>query len=147
MGELVDKDSEHLRLLTLFYYVNAGINALFSCFGLIYVAMGALFLANPSTFGRGADGSPATLVGYAFTILGAVFLLLGLGFSASLAFAGRSLVQRRHRLFCLVIAGINCLFLPYGTVLGVFTFMVLMRPSVQALFAGAPPPLPPARLE
>jgi hypothetical protein len=147
MGELVDKDREHLRLLTLFYYVNAGMNAVFSCLGLIYVAMGALFLANPGTFGKGVDGAPLTIVGYFFTILGAVFLLLGLGFSACLALAGRSLSQRRHRLFCLVIAGINCLFLPYGTLLGVFTFVILMRPSVQALFAGAPPPLPPAQLE
>ncbi|HXN50153.1 MAG TPA: hypothetical protein VN893_26120 [Bryobacteraceae bacterium] len=143
MGELVDKDTEHLRLLTLFYYVNAGINALFSCFALMYVVMGAVLLASPTVFGAGGDGPPA-IVGFIFTALGAVLLLLGLGFSACLALTGRFLAQRRHRLFCQVIAGINCLFLPYGTVLGVFTFMVLTRPSAQALFAGAPPPLPPA---
>jgi hypothetical protein len=146
MGELVDKDTEHLRLLTLFYYVNAGINALFSCFGLIYVALGALFLASPGAFGKNIEGPPA-LVGYIFTAMGAAFLLLGLGFSTCLALTGRFLSQRRHRLFCLAIAGINCLFLPYGTLLGVFTFMVLMRPSAHALFEGAPPPIPPARLE
>ena len=146
MGELIDKDTEHLRLLTFFYYVNAGINALFSCFALMYVVIGALLLSNPTVFGKGGGGPPA-IVGYIVTTLGGVLLLLGLGFSSCLALTGRFLAQRRHRLFCLVIAGINCLFLPYGTVLGVFTFMVLMRPSVQALFAGAPPPLPPARLE
>jgi hypothetical protein len=46
-----------------------------------------------------------------------------------------------------VIAGINCIFIPYGTLLGVATFMVLVRPSVQALFAAVPPPLPAAPLE
>jgi hypothetical protein len=146
VGELVDKDTEHLRLLTLFYYVNAGINALLSCFGLTYVLLGAIFLASPAPFGKNAEGPPAFL-GYIFIILGAAFLLLGLAFSAGLALTGRFLSQRRHRLFCMVVAGINCLFLPYGTLLGVFTFMVLTRPSVQALFAGAPPPLPPAPLE
>ena len=145
MGELVDKDTEHLRLLTLFYYVNAGINALFSCFGLLYVVIGALLLASPGAFGKNIEGPPA-FVGYFLTIIGGGFILLGLGFSACLALTGRYLSQRRHRLFCLVIAGINCLFLPYGTLLGVFTFMVLMRPGAQALFLGAPP-LPPARLE
>jgi len=146
MGELVDKDTEHLRLLTLFYYINAGINALFSCFALLYVAMGALVLLNPGMFGKNVEGPPAIL-GYLFTGICEVVLLLGWSFSACLAMTGRYLSQRRHRVFCLVIAGINCLFLPYGTVLGVFTFMVLMRPTVQALFAGAPPPIPAAPLE
>jgi len=146
MGELVDRDREHLRLLAIFYYVNAGLNALFSCFALIYVVLGAVFLASPGTFGTGVDRPPAIL-GYIFTILGAVFLLLGLGFSACLALVGRFLSQRRHRLFCLVIAGIDCIFVPYGTVLGVFTFMVLMRPGMQALFGAAPPSLPAAPVE
>ena len=130
MGELVDKDQEQLRLLTLFYYVNAGTIAFLS------FCVGGTILIGP-------DAPPAR----AFAIAGAVLFLLGLAYPARLVSAGRFLAQRRHRLFCLVIAGINCLFLPYGTILGVFTFVVLMRPSVEAPFAGAPPPLPPARLE
>jgi hypothetical protein len=146
MGELVDKDREHLRLLAIMHYVNAGLNALLSCFALLYVVLGAVFLARPGIFGNGAD-NPAAIVGYVFTILGAVFLLLGLGFAACLALAGRYLSAHRHRVFCMVIAGINCIFIPYGTLLGVATFMVLVRPSVQALFAAVPPPLPAAPLE
>jgi len=34
----------------------------------------------------------------------------------------------------MVIAGIECLFMPFGTVLGVFTLVVLVRPSVKELF-------------
>ena len=34
----------------------------------------------------------------------------------------------------MVIAGISCLFVPYGTILGVFTFIVLQRSSVEKLF-------------
>jgi hypothetical protein len=37
-------------------------------------------------------------------------------------------------LYCLVVAGIECIFMPFGTVLGVFTIIVLMRPSVRNLF-------------
>ena len=34
----------------------------------------------------------------------------------------------------MIIAGINCLGIPLGTTLGVFTFIVLLRPSVQHVF-------------
>jgi hypothetical protein len=35
---------------------------------------------------------------------------------------------------CFVVAAIECIFMPFGTVLGVFTIIVLSRPSVKALF-------------
>ncbi len=38
-------------------------------------------------------------------------------------------------MFCLVMACVACLFMPFGTVLGVFTIIVLARPSVQTLFS------------
>jgi hypothetical protein len=33
------------------------------------------------------------------------------------------------------MAGVECLFMPFGTVLGVFTIIVLMRESVKQVFA------------
>jgi hypothetical protein len=39
----------------------------------------------------------------------------------------------------MVIAGIGCLEIPYGTVLGVFSFLVLGRDSVVPLFSPRPP--------
>jgi hypothetical protein len=33
-----------------------------------------------------------------------------------------------------VMAGVECIFAPFGTVLGVFTIIVLMRESVKQLF-------------
>ena len=44
------------------------------------------------------------------------------------------LKERRSRLLCLIPAGISCLEVPWGTVLGVMTFIVLGRPSVRELF-------------
>ncbi len=41
-------------------------------------------------------------------------------------------------MFCLIVAGIECLLMPYGTVLGVFTIMVLMRESVKERFGANP---------
>jgi len=36
----------------------------------------------------------------------------------------------------MIVAGLGCLAVPYGTLLGVFTFVVLGRPSVVRLFDG-----------
>jgi hypothetical protein len=51
--------------------------------------------------------------------------------------AGRYLSRHVNRTFCLVVAGIECVFTPFGTVLGVFTIIVLMRDSVRELFEGS----------
>jgi hypothetical protein len=41
---------------------------------------------------------------------------------------------RKAYSFALVIACIECLFVPFGTILGVFTIVTLSRESVKALF-------------
>jgi hypothetical protein len=140
LAGIVDRDREHLRLLSIFHYINAGLNALSAFFAVVFLVMGVVLLAAATS---GTSNPPPLFVGYLFVFLGVVFLTAGLAFAACLALAGRFLSQQRHRMFCLVIAVINCLSFPYGTMLGVFTIMVLMRPSVSELFEqAAPPPLP-----
>ena len=46
----------------------------------------------------------------------------------------RRLRQRRSRVLCLVVAAIDCISIPFGTLLGVFTFVVLARPTVMRMF-------------
>jgi hypothetical protein len=53
---------------------------------------------------------------------------------AALIAAGRSIDLRKRHTLCLIVAGAACLFQPIGLVLGIFTFIVLLRPSVQAAF-------------
>jgi uncharacterized membrane protein HdeD (DUF308 family) len=48
--------------------------------------------------------------------------------------SGLCLRSRKGRTFSLVVAGINCLHIPLGTVLGVFTIIVLIRDSVRELY-------------
>jgi len=56
-------------------------------------------------------------------------------FAALVITTARFLARRRHYLFCLVMAAIECAYMPFGTVLGVFTIIVLMRDSVKQLFS------------
>jgi hypothetical protein len=39
------------------------------------------------------------------------------------------------------MAAIACMFMPFGTILGVFSIIVLVRPSVKSLFDAATPPV------
>ena len=65
------------------------------------------------------------------------WIAAGLAFAASLFFAGRSLARRRHHLYCVVIAGLECFLMPFGTVLGILALITLESASVRALFAPA----------
>ncbi|MDB6113020.1 MAG: hypothetical protein JWR69_4770 [Pedosphaera sp.] len=128
----MDRDVEHLRLLSIFHYVLGGIHALFACFGLLYVIIGLVIaVAAPS---HGSNGPPPQIVGWLFVLLGGFFVLLGWAVAAVILYAGRCLAQRKHYTFCLVVAALTCLMFPFGTVLGIFTLIVLQRPRVQELF-------------
>jgi hypothetical protein len=41
-------------------------------------------------------------------------------------------------MLCMITAGLSCLEMPYGTALGVMTFVVLSRPSVRQEFDAHP---------
>lgn len=72
-----------------------------------------------------------------FSIFRWFYLVFGLWAAvASIAnlFSGLFLRARRHRVFSMAVAGFNCLHLPLGTLLGVFTLIVLARGSVAAMY-------------
>jgi hypothetical protein len=138
----MQNDQEHLRLLVIFHYVLAGIAAFCASIPIIHLAMGLFMVLSPEQFQDAKGQGPPPFFGWMFVIMGAVFVTVGWAFAACVFAAGRCLARRRRHLFCMVMAGVECLFAPFGTVLGVFTIMVLNRESVKALFSGAvaPPP-------
>ena len=138
------KDEENLRLLSIFHYVVAGIASMFSFFPLLYVGVGTLML-----WGKFDQAHPDPMsrpFGWVMIFIGTFFFLAGLTFVVCLVLAGRNLTRRRHYTFCLVAAAIGCMLMPFGTVLGVFTIVVLQKDSVRQLFGHVPrsPPVVPA---
>lgn len=77
-----------------------------------------------------------------FYFLGSILLALSLVLNL---LSGYYLRQARHRMFSLVVAGINCLNFGLGTALGVFTFLVLLRPTVVTRYKERRVPEAPGR--
>jgi hypothetical protein len=127
----MNKDIEHLRLLAIFHYVLAGLAALGGCFTCLYIVIGMALVSGSAGTGPG-PAEPA--IGWMFVAIGTTFLILALAFAVGLAIAGRLLQRCRGYLFCMVMAAIACAWTPFGTILGVFTIFVLVRPSVKELF-------------
>lgn len=133
---------QYLTILSIFHYIVGGIAALFACFPIIHFVVGILMLLSsfvpnlvettegPSVFPM----LPFTFVGLMFTVIAGSIILLGWAFALCMIVAGRSLATRTRYTFCLVMAGIACMFTPFGTVLGVFTIIVLMQPVVKDMF-------------
>ena len=134
----MNQDKEHLQLLAIFHYVVAGLAGLFSFFPLLYTTIGAIFIfaARHGTAKPGED-LPPEFLGWIFAVLGALLFLIGIAMAICILIAGRSLALRKHYSFVLVMACIECLFIPFGTILGVFTIVVLSRESVRGLFSTA----------
>lgn len=143
---LYARDTSHLNLLSMLHYIGGGITLLFACFPLIYVVLGFLMVSGKLSGNRGQGGPPPEL-GWMFVAIGLLFALLGVAMGILTIYSGRCIKHRRNWMFSLVMAGIMCLSMPFGTVLGVFTFIVLLRDSVKRMYgvevAGlypAPPP-------
>jgi hypothetical protein len=127
-------DEEHLKLLGLGYLVSAILSAGFSLLGLFYGAMGLVFgraiAEAPATTGQ----PPPEFLGWFFAVFGVAFFIVMITAATLKFLTYRWLAQRRHRVFCMVVAGFGCLEVPYGTALGVCTFLVLNRRSVENAF-------------
>ena len=100
---------------------------------------------SPDQDNRRQDEAPfLRAIGFLFVILGGGIVLIGWTVGGLTAYAGRCLQRRQHRLLTFIMAGINCLHVPFGTALGVCTFLVLQRPTVEALYQPPAPGQPPA---
>jgi hypothetical protein len=130
-------DDEHLRLLSLGYLFSGIMTALFSLMGLVYAGMGFLmsrFFAAAAQNATHAEKIPPESMGTIVAVFGGFFFLVVVSLALAKFWAARCIKRRQSRIFCLIVGGISCFGIPYGTVLGICTFLVLGRQSVVARF-------------
>lgn len=135
-------DEEHLKLLSLGYMASGGVTALFSLFGLLYMVIGIVMSVaisnSPQTAAQTSEPPPA-FIGWIFGGIGLVLFLGLISIAVAKFWAAVSIRRRKSRIFCTIVAAFGCLEFPYGTLLGVMTFIVLGRESVARLFTSAVP--------
>jgi hypothetical protein len=126
-------DEEHLRLLRIGYLVFGGINAFAALMILTYAMFfGTMFRYLPIPVKQG-EVDPRVLLSAMMGIVAFMGVLVG-GIAVLKFLTARALGRRRGRTLCQVCAALTCLSVPLGTLLGIFTFMVLSRPTVMAMF-------------
>jgi len=131
----MDRDTEQLNLLAIFHYVVAGFAALFSFVSLLYTAVGVIFIfAARHGTGKPGEELPPEFLGWIFAVVGSLLFVIGIMMAICILIAGRSLAMRKRYTFALVMACVECLFVPFGTILGVFTIVALSRESIRTLF-------------
>ena len=133
----MEQDEQHLKILSILHYVYAGLIAVGSLLGLLYVFIGIMFITSPPPTPPGQP-PPPTEFGWFFICIGGSVTLIGWIMAFFVALGGRFLGRRQHWVFCLVVACVVCLNMPLGTLLGVFTIIVLVRPTVKDLFGSLP---------
>ena len=141
----MDQTDDRLKLLAIFYYVMAAMAALISCAAILWGWLGYMMMFHPEQMGGTGQGqAPPAFMGMIFVAAGIVSFEMGWGFAVCESLVGRFLRARKNRMFCLVIACLNFMNAPLGTILGVFTIVILMQPEVKAQFDQ--PPAPPATI-
>ena len=138
MGRI--EDEEHLRILSVAHYVVGPLAALWAFptafvfgVGAVVFGSGLLSLAFTPADPHWAAG------GGLLAVIGVGILAVGIALPVCVVLAGWFLARHRHHGFCLGVAVVLCVFVPVGTALGVLTLVVLLRPSVKALFEAAEP--------
>lgn len=126
------EDLKYLDLLTIFHYVVAGVTALFGCFPIMHLIMGALIVSG--AFSEQSNNPPPQFMGWFFIAIAAVMITFFWVLAAGMIIVGRNLKKRQKRMFCMIVAGIECLFMPFGTILGILTILFLNKDTVKSEF-------------
>lgn len=135
--ETLDPDKQqYLRYLAVGHYVMAGLAFLFGSIPLIHFVLGLVFAFQGATAGGGFTDETfiGLTFGLFFAFVGLVLVLSAWAYGVFLVKAARALQERRHYMLCMVMAAISCVFAPVGTVLGVFTLLLLLDDEVKTAF-------------
>jgi hypothetical protein len=130
------QDEKYLNLLSIFHFVFAGLKALFSLVFLIHIIIGILMLSGVID----ENNPPPKFIGLLLILMGSTFIIFSWILAGLMTALGMQLRRRASRTFCFVVAGIECISMPFGTILGVLTIVLLMKDSVKQLFE-APKPI------
>lgn len=144
------EDLEHLSALSIGHYILAGVALLGGIPTLVLGVAGSRLIdevgsdlsmamgeiapqpgADPFGAGSGSMADDLQTMIMVTIVSGLVLAIIS---TVHLALVGLRIRQRRWWTFCYLTGWGECLMFPFGTILGIFTIIVLGRPSVKRLF-------------
>ncbi len=128
------QNKQQLDLLVVLWYVNMAFGAIPAMIGFFYAGIGLLVGLIPEENGHSTSALPSAILFGSFALLG-LFLVLVSAVLVTLSYlTARSIKARRNLTLIYVVGGLNCLHMPLGLALSVFTFIVVTRPEVKCEF-------------
>ena len=130
------RDRDHIKLLAIFHFVMAGLVLLGIGFLVMHYFIMQTVFRSPAMLNTPQGRPPFSpddvlRIMMVFYIFSGVLCVVA---SALNVISGFFLLGGKHHVFSIVIAALDCLMVPLGTALGVFTIIVLSRDSVAAAY-------------
>ncbi|HQV39768.1 MAG: hypothetical protein IPO60_10965 [Flavobacteriales bacterium] len=119
----------HLSTLSVLHYVY-GVLLCLCGFALLSLVFAASFLNSPWFAQHSGEAPPVWLGSFLYALGWGLFVLVEAHGILNLISA-RMIDKRKSRSFTQVIAALNCLNIPFGIALGIFTFVVLGNKDVR----------------
>lgn len=129
-------DDLHLKVIGIFHYVMCGLAVVGVAFLFMHYMIMSTAFSDPHLWEKANPPPPFDPTKF-FRIFVWFYLLIGVWGVASFLLnlvSGICISTHRARLFSLVVAGFNCINFPFGTALGIFTLIVLLRPTMPARY-------------
>ncbi len=127
-------DEEHLKLLVLFHRIYGIIVIIFSLLGIGYFFILELIFSYSKDYSGFTNSNnvqaPTAEIMNIFVIIIIAAILIGLTIGVVNLLSAQYIKRRKLRIFSIVVACIDCISFPLGTILGVLTLVVLLRNSI-----------------
>ena len=129
-------NSQPLVLLSVFHYVLAALIYLKGAFALVLMGIGTIAVS--AVLSERPDDMAAALVALGMIFFVMPILILAISWTAAtlVLIAGRCIGKHTRLTYCQIIAGLECLCVPFGTILGIFTLIHLTKPEIKDAFTG-----------
>lgn len=131
--------TRQLSTLTILHYVYGAFVCVGGVFALVLIFLGSLLSSDLIADNEG-EPVPAWLGGLAKSLGWVLFVILE-AWGILTILSGNWISKRKNRTGSQVVAAFNCLNIPFGVALGIFTFVVLNDTEVKSIYADPTRPI------
>lgn len=127
-------ESQTLDLISIFHYVLAALIYFKGAISFLFIGIGTIAVAG--ILSEKPDDMHIGLLAVVliFYVGPLIFLCLMWAMATLILIAGKRINKRTNLMYCQVIAGLECLCVPFGTILGIFSLIKLTKPEFKEAF-------------